>query len=70
MQKKSLVQSASLSSCLEPDILVGMSQQEGKPIVAPVQLVYMLEGLLAQITDQNLHSEQEIGPAIGNEEWR
>ena len=28
-----------------------------------------LDEMLAQVTDDNLHSEQESGPAQGNEEW-
>lgn len=30
---------------------------------------YDLDEMLAQVTDDNLHSEQESGPAQGNEEW-
>ena len=30
---------------------------------------YDLVGMLAQMTPDNLHSEQDSGPAQGNEEW-
>jgi aminopeptidase YwaD len=30
---------------------------------------FTLDQLLAQVTPQNLHKEQEIGPAMGNEAW-
>ena len=30
---------------------------------------YNLADMLAQVTDNNLHSEQYSGPAQGNEEW-
>ena len=30
---------------------------------------YNLADMLAQVTDNNLHSEQDSGPAQGDEEW-
>jgi len=30
---------------------------------------YNLDDMLAQVTDDNLHSEQDSGSAQGNEEW-
>ena len=30
---------------------------------------YDLADMLAQVTDDNLHAEQETGPIQGNEEW-
>jgi antitoxin MazE len=30
---------------------------------------YVLADMLAQVTADNLHSEFDTGPALGNEEW-
>src|SRR5438552_17760285 len=38
-------------------------------VVVPVKPAGTLEQLLAQVTEQNLHDEQEIGPAVGKEAW-
>jgi antitoxin MazE len=55
---------------LEPDTLVDVSVQDGSLVVAPICPTYTLEELLSQVTEQNLHPEQEIGPAVGREAWK
>jgi antitoxin MazE len=37
-------------------------------IIRPVKR-YSLEQLLAEVSDENLHSEVETGTAVGNEIW-
>ena len=55
---------------LEPDSEVELSLLDGKLILVPVARQRLpLAALLAQITDQNLHSEVSTGDAVGNEGW-
>lgn len=55
---------------LEPDTPVEVTLVDGKLVVAPVvEAALTLDGLLAQVTEDNLHREVETGPAIGNEVW-
>ena len=54
----------------EKDTPVEVSLRDGELIIAPIKPAYTLESLLAQVTEPNRHSEQEIGPALGKEEWR
>lgn len=54
---------------LEQDTPVEVSLRDGELIIVPVKPAYTLEGLLAQVTNQNIHAEQEIGLAVGREEW-
>jgi len=54
---------------LEQDTPVDIAVQGDSLVVSPVRPAYTLEQLLAQVTDQNRHSEQESGPAVGREEW-
>ena len=49
---------------------VEVSLEDGRLVVAPVsQPKPTLKQLLAKITKDNLHSEVETGPAVGNEAW-
>jgi antitoxin MazE len=55
---------------LEPDSEVELSLLDGKLILVPVAPQRLpLAALLAQITEQNLHSEVSTGDAVGNEGW-
>jgi antitoxin MazE len=55
---------------LEQDGVVELSLVDGRLVVAPApEPSLTLEGLLAGITDENLHSEIDFGPAVGNETW-
>ena len=54
---------------LSRDANVDISVRGGELIIAPVKPIYTLEELLAQVTPDNLHPEQEYGPAVGAEEW-
>ncbi len=45
-----------------------MSLVDGKLVVPPItEPVLTLELLLAQVTEENLHSKVDAGPAVGNE---
>ena len=55
---------------LDRDSTVEMSMIDGKLVIAPVvDPVLTLEHLLAQVTEANLHTEAEIGAAVGQEAW-
>jgi antitoxin MazE len=49
---------------------VEISLIEGKLVIAPLQVpTYSLKNLLAGVTPDNLHGEQDTGTSIGNEAW-
>jgi antitoxin MazE len=53
---------------LEQNTLVTVSISEGKLLLEPiVEPKYTLEQLLAEVTEDNLHHEVNIGEAVGNE---
>lgn len=55
---------------LERNALVELSLVDGKLVVLRVaEPEATLELLLAGVTEQNLHRELDVGPAIGNEAW-
>ena len=49
---------------------VEVSLVDGRLVIVPVvELAFTLEGLLAQVSEDNLHGEIETGPAVGKEAW-
>lgn len=55
---------------LAQDSLVEVSLVDGKLVVAPVHEVrFTLEGLLAGVTEENLHHEFDTGHPVGREVW-
>jgi antitoxin MazE len=55
---------------LTENLPVDLSIQEGRLIVQPrEEKPLSLESLLAEITEENLHSEWETGSAVGKELW-
>jgi antitoxin MazE len=55
---------------LADDTPVEISLVEGKLVIAPLPVQsYSLEELLARITPENIHREQDTGAAEGNEVW-
>lgn len=54
---------------IEQDTLVELSLRDGDLIISPIKPFYTLDELLAQVTELNIHSEQEIGLSIGKEKW-
>lgn len=47
---------------------VTVRAEQGRVIIEPVSPVYAIDELLAGITPQNLHAEQDTGPAQGKEQ--
>ncbi len=58
-----------LETMLQQDSLVDLTLQGGTLVVTLVPQTCMLDGMLAQITPDNLHGEIEFGPAEGREAW-
>jgi antitoxin MazE len=55
---------------LDHDAVVDVALIDGKLIVTPLAApLFTLDNLLAGITTDNLHSEQDTGSAIGSEAW-
>lgn len=55
---------------LEQDSSVEISVVDGALVLTPVARPrYDLEDLLAQITDENIHAEVDLGPPVGKEVW-
>jgi antitoxin MazE len=62
--------SFALESGLDQDALVDVALVDGKLVITPLPTpAISLEALLAGITDDNLHDEQDTGVAVGNEIW-
>jgi antitoxin MazE len=54
---------------LEQDTLVELSVSDGRLVITPVQPACTLDQLLAGVTDENVHAEQDFGAAVGREIW-
>jgi antitoxin MazE len=62
--------SFAIEAGLDQDAEVDVALVQGKLIVTPLSApAFTLEQLLAGITNDNRHAEQNTGPAIGNEAW-
>jgi antitoxin MazE len=49
---------------------VTITLENGRLILAPEEpMVFSLQDLLAKVTPENIHSETDWGPAVGNEVW-
>lgn len=49
---------------------VDLYMDEGKIVIAPLpKPTYRLEDMLEEVTEDNLHSEVDTGPAVGKEKW-
>jgi antitoxin MazE len=46
---------------------VDISEEDGKIVIIPNRI--SLEGLLAKVTEENLHESVETGISLGKEEW-
>lgn len=52
------------------DVPVELSIADGKLVVEPIaEPMFTLRGLLAGVTEENLHQEVDTGPAVGGEVW-
>ncbi len=55
---------------LEDSSLIELSLMDGRLVITPVvEPELSLATLLAQVTEENLHGEVDIGPAVGGEVW-
>lgn len=55
------------ASRLDQDTLVDISMHDGRLVVTPVEPSVTLEELVAQITPENVHPEQDFGVPVGRE---
>ena len=55
---------------LHYELPVELSLVDGKLVIVPIERPkFDLEAMLDQITEDNLHSEVDVGPAVGQEVW-
>ncbi|MEZ4708886.1 MAG: AbrB/MazE/SpoVT family DNA-binding domain-containing protein [Caldilineaceae bacterium] len=55
---------------LENNAAIDLALVDGKLIITPiVATAFALDALLAGITDENLHTEVDMGEAVGAEVW-
>ena len=54
---------------LTEGVPVELTVRDGTVVVTPVRKKYKLDDLLAQMNDENLHSEIEWGDPKGDEVW-
>jgi antitoxin MazE len=54
---------------IEDGTAVELTVDRGQLVVAPVRPTYLLEDLVDQITDENLHDETAWGAPVGGEVW-
>ena len=55
---------------LHYELAVELSLVDGKLVIFPIEQPKLdLEAMLDQITEDNLHSEVNVGPAVGQEVW-
>ena len=63
-------QSLAVQIGIESNSPVKLSLRDAELVIAPVmQSGLKLEDLLDQVTEDNLHSEVDTGPAVGGEVW-
>ncbi|MGI8493940.1 MAG: AbrB/MazE/SpoVT family DNA-binding domain-containing protein [Pyrinomonadaceae bacterium] len=62
--------SFAVESKIEQGSTVEVSLESGKIIVFPVtESKFLLDGLLAKVTAENLHGEIDTGNSVGREVW-
>ncbi|MGH9368031.1 MAG: AbrB/MazE/SpoVT family DNA-binding domain-containing protein [Thermoanaerobaculia bacterium] len=54
---------------LRPSSEVEVSLEKGEVRLSPVRPRWKLRQLLAGVTKRNLHTEVDVGPAVGREAW-
>jgi antitoxin MazE len=62
---KSILDQARIKEGQELDVCV----QDGRIALVPVSPKLTLEALVADITPENMHGEQDWGKPVGNEPW-
>ena len=61
--------SLAAESHLEQETLVDVTLQETRLVVTPVETELTLDQLVARITPENRHGEQDFGLPVGREVW-
>ena len=62
--------SFAIEAGLDQDAVVDIALLDGKLVLTPLApLSFTLDDLLAAVTNDNLHHEQDTGSAVGNEVW-
>lgn len=57
-------------TALDPGSEVDLTVEDGRLVVTPMGgASYVLDDLLAGITESNLHAEQDTGDRVGAEAW-
>jgi antitoxin MazE len=54
---------------LKPGSPVGLSLDGGRLVILPTPDEYSLKGMLAEITEDNIHKEVTFGRPVGKEAW-
>lgn len=60
--------SFAMEAGLNQDAPVEVSLEKGKIIITP-RATFTLDGLLAKVTDENIHGETSTWPTVGKEMW-
>ncbi len=62
--------SFAIESKIEKGTEIELTIEKGKLVITPVEKpAYTLDGLLAGVTQDNLHGEVDTGPSVGKEAW-
>jgi antitoxin MazE len=62
--------SFALETALDSGAEVDLTLEEGRLVITPLaRPSYSLDELLAQVTSENVHGEQDTGPSVGGEAW-
>jgi antitoxin MazE len=55
---------------IKPGTLVDLAVEDGRIIVTPIRVAALtLDGLLAAVTNENVHGAFPTGTPVGNEAW-
>lgn len=57
-------------TALDPGSEVDLTLEGGRLVITPLpEPAYRLDDLLARVTPENLHTETDTGPSVGDEVW-
>ena len=62
-------QSFAIQIGLQENSIVDLHLKSGELVISPRSQKYSLVELLDKVTSENLHSETDWGPTVGNEQW-
>lgn len=62
--------SFAVETALDPGSEVDLKLEGGRLVITPLhEPAYRLDDLLARVTPENLHTETDTGPSVGDEVW-